>query len=53
MYTGDLNTFGKNAPAVSLRGKAPRDDSTLTPGPGAYQAKVDSIKLGGGSIRMS
>jgi len=44
MYTGDLNTFGKNAPSVSLRGRPSRDDSTISPGPGAYQAKLDVVK---------
>lgn len=44
MYSGNFNSFGKNAPSVTIGGKPVRDDSTITPGPGAYQAKVDAIK---------
>ena len=37
-YDSDLNLMGKNAPSVGIRGKAPRKDATLGPGPGGYNA---------------
>ena len=32
----DLNSFGKNAPSVSLRGKAKDNKKSEIPGPGSY-----------------
>lgn len=35
-YSFDGRNIGKNAPAVTMRGKTPRKDTTESPGPGAY-----------------
>jgi hypothetical protein len=44
MYSGDINSFGKGSKAVSMGKKYARDDSSITPGPGAYSARVDVVK---------
>jgi hypothetical protein len=52
MYSGNLNTFGKGAVAASIKGKYSRNEE-VTPGPGAYTARIDITKGHTGSIRMS
>ena len=52
LYTGDLNSFGKNAPSVLVRGKPKLDFSTLSPGPGAYSGRLDVIKEHNASVRL-
>jgi len=37
----DLNLMGKDAPKITLRGKPIRNDETISPGPGAYDTKLD------------
>jgi hypothetical protein len=53
MYSGDIYTFGKNAKAAGMKGKQTRDDTTITPGPGAYNARLTVIKEHTGSVKMS
>jgi hypothetical protein len=52
MYSSELNSFGKGAVAASIRGRYARDDSTITPGPGAYNAKLEVVKEHQASVRM-
>ena len=53
MYAGDLYSFGKNAKAVTIGMKKSRDDSTISPGPGAYSSKYQATKEIAKSMRMS
>jgi hypothetical protein len=53
MYSGDIYSFGKGAKAVAMKGKYSRDDTTITPGPGAYNARLNVIKEHTGSVKMS
>jgi hypothetical protein len=52
MYSGDINTFGKESKGVFIGKKYARDDSTITPGPGAYSARVDIVKGNSQSMRL-
>ena len=40
----DLNSFGKNAPSVSLRGKAKDNKKSEIPGPGSYDQNSNNVK---------
>ena len=51
-YDGDLNLIGKNAPMLSIRGKVPRQDGTLGPGPGAYSENLSPVKPNQPGIRL-
>jgi len=53
MYTGSLETFGKNGKAVSIRGKPKTDYSTIAPGPGAYNSKAEFVKSASQQYKMS
>jgi len=53
MYAGDLYAFGKNGKAVSIGAKKARDDSTLSPGPGAYSSKYQATREAAKQMKMS
>lgn len=53
LYSGDLNTFGKDGKKIALRGKSQRNDHTISPGPGAYDSKLHVIKEHQASFRMA
>lgn len=44
MYAGELSSFGKAGFGVSIGAKPKVDYSTLSPGPGAYDANLEVIK---------
>ncbi|CDW83428.1 UNKNOWN [Stylonychia lemnae] len=52
-YDGNLNLIGKGGRQITVGGKAPRNDDTISPGPGAYDSKVDHIKNNNNSVRIS
>jgi hypothetical protein len=45
--------MGKNAPQITIRGKPIRNDDTISPGPGAYDGKVEQVKNQAVAVRMS
>ena len=49
----DLNLIGKDGPKITFRTKPIRNDDTISPGPGAYNSKVETIKNSAASVRMS
>lgn len=53
MYSGDIHSFGKGAAAVTIGGKYKQDYSTVSPGPGAYNAALAVIKEQGRSMSVS
>lgn len=44
--------IGKNAPMSSIRGKAPRQDETLGPGPGGYDGNLSPVKASQPGVRL-